>query len=106
MACFLLKSKFGERWIPEGEPYRLLEGEVIVDGAVRWECGPQDQAPDEVLSNMEKEGIKFGDAIAWVTKKFGLQQCSACKARQEILNRVSEVGWSQTAKDILDTFKS
>ena len=104
MACFLLKSPWGERWMPEGEPYQRLAGEEIVEGQIRWDCGPQSDGPtDDVHINLERAGIPWGDAIAWVTKKIGIEQCAPCKARQEILNRASEIGWLETLKQIKAT---
>lgn len=103
MACFLLKSKWGERWMADNEPYQRLEGEYIVEGAVRWECGPTEGNNDEVFAKMEAAGVQWGDAIAWVTKRLGIEQCAPCKARQEILNKVKEVGWIETFKQIKET---
>lgn len=107
MACFLLKSQWGERWMAENQPYQRLEGEYIVEGVVRWDCGPQatDAIEDEVHSNLEKSGIKWGDAIAWTTKKLGIKQCAPCKARQEILNSAKELGWAETIRQLKETLK-
>jgi hypothetical protein len=104
MACFLLKSEWGERWMEENKPYQRLPGEYIVDGAIRWDCGPQNEAvEDTVMATLEKAGIPWGDAIAWVTKKIGIQQCAPCKARQEILNNASKNGWTETLRQIKET---
>lgn len=103
MACIKLKSQWGERHIPEGTPYQRLKGEEIV--GTLWNCGPNEVATDEVERELEKAGVKWGDAVAWVTKKFGIQQCSRCKARQEIMNHASELGFAETMKQIKETFK-
>lgn len=101
MACIKLHSQWGDRLVPENIPYQRLEGEEIV--GVAWDCGNQ-VTQDEVDANLERAGLKLGDAIAWVTHKMGIQQCAPCKARQEILNNVSKVGWAATLKQIKDTF--
>jgi hypothetical protein len=101
MACIKLKGPLGERTIPENTRYQLLIGEAI-DGVV-WDCGPNIQVSDEVGINLERAGIKWGDAIAWATSKFGISQCSSCKARQAILNKVGEVGWIETLKELKKT---
>lgn len=59
--------------------------------------------PNEVASELRKEGIKWGDAVAWATRQLGIQQCPPCKTRQAILNEVSKVGWLETVKRIKET---
>jgi len=100
MACIILKSALGERKIPENTPYRLLVGEALA--GVDWDCGEVLQV--DVEAELKKAGLQLGDAIAWVTKKVGIKQCAPCKARQEILNHVSELGWTETIKQIRGTF--
>src|SRR5688572_18367930 len=98
MACIILQSEFGERKIPENTPYRLLQGEKIV--GVDWTCAGQEQRSIE--EELARQGIKWGDAVAWETKKLGVQQCAPCKARQVILNQ----GIAETVKHIRNgTFK-
>jgi hypothetical protein len=99
MACIILQSEFGERKVEENTPYRLLVGEKIV--GVDWNCQGEEQR--DVEAELEKQGLKLGDAVAWVTKKIGMKQCAPCKARQEILNHAKELGWSETIKQIKDT---
>ena len=55
-------------------------------------------------SELSEAGIKWGDAIAWVTKKIGIKQCPPCKARQEILNSASKLGWKETIRQIKATY--
>ena len=103
MACIILKSERGERLINENEPYRLAPGEKI--SGVDYDCGPQfpgDTGPD-VRAELDASGIAWGDAVAWVTKRLGIRQCAPCKARQEILNQASQIGWAETMKQIKDT---
>ena len=99
MGCIILKSERGERKIPENTPYQLLKGESIV--GVDWNCAGQEQR--SVEEELAKEGIQWGDAIAWVTKKIGMKQCAPCKARQEILNSARELGWSETIRQLKET---
>lgn len=101
MACIRIKSAAGDvLTIPEGKSYPqgwTFTGEVV------WDCAGKVQS-DEVDVQLERAGIGLGDAIAWVTHKFGIQQCAPCKARQEILNNVKKVGWVETLRQIKDTF--
>ena len=105
MACFTVRGPRGERKIEEGQQYRLAPGEAIVPGLIDWACGPQ--IPGDPAYNaqeeLEAQGVKWGDAVAWVTKQLGVKQCAPCKARQEILNNASKVGWAETIKQIKET---
>lgn len=98
MACIILSGPLGERKIPENVPYQRLNGETIV--GVDWTCAGQEQR--SVEEELARQGIKWGDAVAWVTKKLGVQQCAPCKARQVIMNQ----GIAETVKHIRNgTFK-
>lgn len=99
MACIILESPFGTRLIPENTRYQLSVDEKIV--GVSWDCADTDQR--EVERELEKQGLKLGDTIAWVTKKLGIKQCAPCKARQEILNNVEKAGWAETLRQIKAT---
>lgn len=99
MACIVLHSPAGTRRVVENTPYRLLLGEEII--GVDPSCEGQDQR--NVDTELEKQGIQWGNAIAWVTKRLGIQQCAPCKARQEILNHAQELGWSETLRQIKET---
>ena len=99
MGCIILKGPLGERKIPENEPYTFLKDEAIV--GVDWNCKGAEQR--DVEAELAEQGVQWGDAIAWVTKKFGIKQCTPCKARQEILNNANELGWIETARRIKDT---
>lgn len=57
----------------------------------------------EIAGALVKEGIKWGDAVAWATNQLGIKQCPPCKTRQAILNEVSKVGWMETVKRIKET---
>ena len=58
---------------------------------------------ENVASKLASEGVKWGDAVAWATKKLGLTQCPPCKTRQAILNEVRLVGWAETIKRLKET---
>lgn len=103
MACLNIKNPEGEvRTIAENTPYP--PGWTFT-GEISWDCDqqptPSGPSVDEELA---KHGVQWGDAIAWVTKKIGMKQCAPCKARQEILNSASELGWVETIKQIKGTF--
>ena len=99
MACIKLCGPLGERIIAENENYRLFKGEAIC--ATLWDCNRSSSS--DVNTELAKQGLKIGDAIAWATKKIGIKQCAPCKARQEILNNVEKVGWVEAMKQIKAT---
>lgn len=100
MACFLLRGPLGERWMPESQTYQRLKGEAIVEGAIRWDCGPQNSSSDDLMNKLAAQGIQWGDAIAYVTHKLGIEQCSPCKATQELFNESLILGLKDTARRI------
>lgn len=87
----------------EGVAHKPPLGAFIVPGLIDWTCAGGTQQ-NEVDAMLEKQGLKLGDSIAWVTKRLGIKQCAPCKARQEILNHVAEKGWAETLKQIKRTF--
>lgn len=54
---------------------------------------------------LQQEGVQWGDAIAWATKKLGMVQCAPCVKRQTILNNLKQLGVKEVAKQILATLK-
>ena len=103
MACITLKGPNGERTIPEGEPYKLLIGEAI--SGIVWDCGYELSSggslqSEELSDKLHGDGVQWGSAIKWVTSQLGIKQCSACHAREVILNHVKENGWIATLKAI------
>jgi len=58
----------------------------------------------QLKEQMGQEGVQWGDAIAWATKKLGIEACAPCKARQNILNHAKQLGIRETIKQIKDTF--
>ena len=115
MACILIENVLnGQRsWQPEGVSYGPEFR--LVPGFVEWNCGPMPSAAPpmtkdliELNETLEKEGIQWGDAIAWATEKAGIKQCPACHARQLILNEAGANGLPLTIKSIkawVGTFK-
>ena len=102
MACIIIQLLDGKRFSwPEGVARQSIPGERIV--GVDYTCSKGYVTPN-LESELEKEGIKWGDAIAWVTKSLGIHQCSPCQARQRILNEVSQVGWKETINKLKETF--
>jgi len=63
------------------------------------------QRPEDVRfkQELEKAGVRWGDAVKWVTSKMGLRQCAACHSRQEILNQARQLGWAETIRQIKET---
>ena len=95
------------RKVAEGQPYRLMSGETIVGYEHTDEKGAITDIPPESLNDhLEKEGIQWGDAVKWVASRLGVKQCAPCRARQEILNNASNLGWTETIRQIKSTFKS
>lgn len=95
--------------LPNGDKYLVAENEAhnppigaFNTGIVDWTCNGGTQK-HEVDAMLEEEGLKIGSAIAWVTKKIGIKQCSACKARETILNSATKLGWAETLKQIKET---
>ncbi len=85
--------------------YRLEPGESFI-GEFDPSCAGAaiENRSETVDEKLAKEGLHLGDAIAWVTKKVGIKQCAPCKARQEILNHAAALGWSETIRQIKETF--
>jgi hypothetical protein len=83
---------------PAGSTLTLEGGKLEV-------ASPSHRSLESQLNDaMGKEGIKWGDAIAWATTKLGLEACAACKARQRILNQAKSLGIAETIRQIKGTF--
>lgn len=102
MACLVWKLPSGERYnVAENTAHNPAPGAVNT-GIVDWDCeGSTGQS--EVDAILEKHGLKLGSAIAWVTKRVGLRQCSSCKAREVILDNAGKLGWAETIRQIKET---
>ena len=84
---------------PEGTTLALEGNRISVDM-------PSHRSLESQLNDaMGKEGIQWGDAIAWATSKLGIQACAACKARQRILNHAKSLGIQETVRQIKETFR-
>lgn len=104
MACLTWEMPGGKRYlVAEGQAHTPPPGAKLLDGVIAWDCATS-TSQYEVDAMLEREGVRWGDAIAWTTKKLGIKQCAPCKARQEILNNVSKMGWADTIKQIKETF--
>lgn len=95
--------------VPVGVSFTLAPGEIIVGRS--QECAKQ---PPKILSasvphediygKLKSEGVPIGSAIAWITKKLGIKQCASCVARRLILDNIARVGWTETVRQIKETF--
>lgn len=103
MACIIWQLPNGDTYlVGEGEAHRPAPGAKNT-GRVDWTCkGGTEQ--NEVDAKIAEAGIQWGSAIKWVTSKVGVKQCSACKAREVILNHAKELGWAETLKQLKETF--
>lgn len=105
MACVKYELPNGDSYlVAEGVAHRPPLGAKLVPGWVDWTCAGG-TSQHEVDAMLEAQGIPWGSAIAWVTKRIGIKQCSSCKAREEILNSAKEIGWAETLKQVAATFK-
>lgn len=98
--------------MPNGEEFKVPENKAHTPpvgafntGRVDWECEGGATTRDELNAQMERNGVQWGSAIKWVTKRLGIKQCSACKARETILNHAAEKGWAATIKELKETFE-
>lgn len=107
MACLVVDGPWGERELPEGRNGNvqgMRPGEKIL--RVKWDCGECAQGDQgaTIKEQLEHEGIKWGSAVAWAAGKMGFKKCTACAAREYMLNHVRENGWAETLRLIKTTF--
>jgi len=103
MACIIWKLPSGDEYkVPEGQAHRPSPG-ALNTGKIDWTCDGA-VARHEVDAMIERNGIMWGSAVKWVTNKIGVKQCSACKARETILNSVKELGWPEVVRQLKETF--
>lgn len=106
MACIVWQ-------LPDGTEYRVAENQAhrpplgaFNTGKIDWTCkNLMASTQHEVDAMMEQAGVQWGSAIKWVTQKIGVKQCSACKAREVILNNAKKLGWTETMRQIAATYK-
>lgn len=48
--------------------------------------------------------IRWGDVVAWTTKRFGIEPCGQCRTRQLLLNQIKNIGFVNTWRVIAKTF--
>lgn len=102
MACIIWQLPNGKEYLVGENVAHMPPLGAFNTGKIDWTCeGSTSQ--HEVDAMLQTQGLKLGDAIAWVTKKIGIKQCAPCKARQEILNNAQKLGWSETIKQIKET---
>lgn len=80
---------------PEGTVLRV-EGKTLV-------ADPQRPEDVRFRQELEREGVKWGDVVKWITTKLGVEQCASCRTRQEILNRARQLGWKEAIRQIKET---
>jgi len=84
----------------------LEAGEIVVRASPLCVDAPitPHTSTSQLTNELKDKGIQWGDAIAWATTKVGLTKCSACRARQELLNQIKQNGLAYTLSAIKDTF--
>jgi len=90
--------------VQEGMAFRFADGESIaLDDNGRPIIFP-DETEATFTKEVEGQGIQLGDAIAKLTKAFGIKPCSACEKRRQILNHISEIGVKAALQKLKETF--
>ena len=104
MACIIWQMSNGEEFkVPENKAHTPPLGAVNT-GRIDWECAGNEHDPAKMAAIMASNGIQWGSAVKWVASRIGIKQCSACTAREEILNHAREKGWAATIKELKETF--
>lgn len=83
---------------PEGTTIKMEGGTLSTEASHR-------SLEKQIISGLQKEGIQWGDAVAWATAKAGIEGCASCKQRQLILNQVKSLGLKEAFRQIKDTFR-
>ena|SRR3990167_9662723 len=99
----LVRSNGSTRWIDEGQPFRFLPGEKIVEDEKGNAITTPDEDEQELKEGLVAQGIQWGDAVAKLTKVFGIKPCSSCEKRRQILNHAKDLGIKETLKKLKDT---
>jgi hypothetical protein len=88
-------------------PVKLKPGDEVL-GVVDYDGLLADIAvnqPNELQTELIKSGIRWGDAIAWVTESVGIKGCAACKKNQELFNISLKLGAKETVRRIKNAIK-
>lgn len=99
----LLVGPNGQRWVDEGKPFRFLPGERVATNELGQNFITPDEDEKELVEGLEKQGIQWGDAVAALTKVFGIKPCSRCEQRRKILNAAKQLGIKETLARIKET---
>jgi len=114
--CVEIKRIDGSSYrVPLETNIMLTNGDLVVgrakncDGVVGAKLVAKLEVPiaarEDIYKQLAREGIKVGDAIAWASKQLHIRQCAPCKARQVILNNITKLGFSETLRQIKETFR-
>lgn len=86
-----------QRTVEEGQVFTLREGEKVIGSTAAVE------EQKELADVARGTGLLLGDAVAKMTKAFGIKPCSACEQRRKILNRIRQQGVAETIKQLKET---
>lgn len=103
MKKILLIGPEGQRWIDEGKPFRFLVGEKIAEDNKGNPIITPDEDEQELRSGISNAGIQWGDAVAKLTKVFGIKPCSSCEKRRQIMNAAKDLGIKETLRKLKET---
>ena len=103
MEKVLLIGPNGQRWIEAGQPFEFLPGEKIYEDSQGHNTIIPDEAEEELHTGIQSQGIQWGDAVARLTKVFGIKPCSKCEQRRQIMNHARELGIKETLSKLKET---
>lgn len=94
--------KIGDKQIivdhPEGSSLKIEGGKLSTEPVQR-------SVEHDLKEELGKQGVQWGDAIAWVTHKAGFEQCAGCVKRQHLLNQAKQLGVRETVRQVVETFR-
>ena len=105
MACIVWQMPNGDEFKVPAETAHTPPPGAFNTGRVDWECEGGATERDKLNDMMERNGVQWGSAVKWVASRMGIKQCSACKAREEILNHVKKHGWVETIRQLKETYQ-
>lgn len=83
------------REVPAGIPYQAKPGERVVGSRYTYQ---EDKSDEEVKQQAQAMGIPYGDYLAKLTKVLHIPHCSKCEQRKLIMNKISQIGWSEAIR--------